>query len=271
MIIVSTSRGLFDLGEGKFFHEGDGPYFGLAKDNKEKLYSICRATNKILIFNKQLELVGEFKVNECEDAHGIEVFENNLFILSTGNNKIIQTDLKGSLIDIHENCIKCSFHSPHINTIKKSGDRLLVVSHRDQIDKGACLYEFNPATKECLCISRSLGECSHSILPLHERLWMCDSLGGTVFSVSPKEPNPEPSTSPDLAKNVHIKTDGEFLLRGLALDGDSLYLGFSQKACEAERHQNVDGGVAVICPATGNIKKRKIIKGCGQINEILLY
>jgi|10_taG_2_1085330.scaffolds.fasta_scaffold14360_3 hypothetical protein len=271
MIIVSTSRGLFDLEGGKFFHEGDGPYFGLAQDNKGKLYSICRATNSILIFDKQLELIGKFEVNDCADAHGIEIFENNLFILSTGNNKIIQTDLRGNFIYTHENCIKCSSHSPHINTIKKNGDRLLVMSHRDQIDKGACLYEFNPATKDCLCISRSLGECSHSILPLHGRLWMCDSLGGTVFSVSLKESNPELSTSPDLAKNVHIKTDGKFLLRGLAVDGDSLYLGLSEKACEAERHQNVDGGVAVICAATGHIKERKIIKGGGQVNEILCY
>ena len=271
MIIVSTSRGLFDLEGSKFFHEGDGPYFGLAKDNKEKLYSICRETNRILIFNKQLELVGKFKVNNCEDAHGIEVFENNLFILSTGNNKIIQTDLKGNLIDIHENCIKCSFHSPHINTIKKSRGRLLLMAHRDESDKGACLYEFNPATKECFCISRSLGECSHSILPLHERLWMCDSLGGAVFSVSRKDRNPEPSTSPELVKRIHIKTDGKFLLRGLALDGDSLYLGLSEKAAHAERHQNVDGVVVVRCAATGYIKERKTIKRCGQINEILLY
>ena len=271
MIIVSTSRGLFDLEGGKFFHEGDGPYFGLAQDNKGKLYSICRATNSILIFDKQLELIGKFEVNDCVDAHGIEIFENNLFILSTGNNKIIQTDLRGSLIDTHENCIKCSSHSPHINTIKKSGGRLLLLSHRDESDKGACLYEFNPATKECFCLSRSLGECSHTILPLSDGLWMCDSLGGTVFSVSRKEHNSEPSPSPELVKTVRIKTDGKFLLRGLALEGGSLYLGLSEKASTAERHQNVDGAIVVICAATGNTKERKIIKESGQINEILLY
>ena len=270
MIIVSTSRGLLDLEGDKFFHEGDGPYFGLAQDNKGKLYSICRATNSILIFDKQLELIGKFEVNDCEDAHGIEIFENNLFILSTGNNKIIQTDLRGNFIDTHENCIKRS-SSPHINTIKKSRGRLLLLSHRDESDKGSCLYEFNPATKECFCLSRSLGECSHTILPLSDDLWICDSLGGTVFSVSQKEHNLESSPSPELVKTVRIEIDGEFLLRGLALEGDSLYLGLSEKATTAERHQNINGGVAVISLATGNIKKIKTIKECGQINEIIDY
>jgi hypothetical protein len=286
MIIISTSRGVFNLEKREFFHECGAVCFGLAKSQsrswelgkgRKMLHAAFRISHdsgwsrdtKICSFDKSLNLVNEFKIQGCEDVHGIEDFDNSIYALSTKTNKIYQTDLSGELLHIYDGIPECD--RSHMNTIKKHGDRLLIVCHRDKYDAESCLYEFNPKTKEITCVSRSLGDHSHSLLYFKDRLWVCDSLNGRVFSVNKHDHVREPKTSPQLRTVTHVQTDGGYLLRGLAFDKEYLYLGASGKASNAERHEGCDGGIIKMKKEDGEVLEKILIPECGQVNEILSY
>ena len=100
MIIISTSRGVFNLEKREFFHECGAVCFGLAKSQsrswelgkgRKMLHAAFRISHdsgwsrdtKICSFDKSLNLVNEFKIQGCEDVHGIEDFDNSIYALST--------------------------------------------------------------------------------------------------------------------------------------------------------------------------------------------
>mgnify|MGYP003136836777 CR=1 FL=1 len=270
MIIISTSRGLFNLHGNFFFHEDEGVCFGLAHSD-DILYAGFRGPNEttttICSFDKDLNFLNKFIIEGCQDVHGIEVFNGSLFVVSTKTNEIFETDLEGQLINIHKNPIDCSHHSPHINTIKKDKDGLLLLSHRDNHNQGSCLYLFDPIQKQSSCLCRSLGDHSHSILSFENDLWICDSLGGTVFKLQGDIKNKQ-----DEIKKLNVfKSDGEYLLRGLEFDNKYIYVGASQKAVNAERHKDCNGYILLINKDDRQNIKTKLIKNCGQVNEILRY
>ena len=151
--------------------------------------------------------------------------------------------------------------------IKKNKDKLLLLSHRDDSNEGSCLYSFNPAKEESSCVCRSLGDHSHSILKYEEDIWICDSLGGVIFKL---KGDIEDKTQEIRKFNV-FKTDGNYLLRGLEFDDNYIYVGASEKASNAERHKGCDGYVLKIDKNDKHNIKTKLIKNCGQINEILRY
>ena len=167
MIIVSTSRGLFNLDGNFFFHEDEGVSFGLAK-SEDTLYAAFRSPNEttttICSFDRHLNNLNKFIIEGCEDVHGIEILDESLYVVSTRTNQIFETSLDGEIVKVHKNTVECSFHSPHINTIKKNKDKLLLLSHRDDKNEGSCLYSFDPKKEESFCLCRSLGDHSHSIL-----------------------------------------------------------------------------------------------------------
>ena len=68
-----------------------------------------------------------------------------------------------------------------------------------------------------------------------------------------------------------FKTDGSYLIRGLEFDDKYIYVGASEKASNAERHKGCDGYVLKIDKNDKHSIKSKLIKNCGQINEILRY
>ena len=270
MIIISTSRGLFNLEGNFFFYEDEGVSFGLAK-SEGTLYAAFRSPNEttttICGFDKNLNNISKFTIEGCEDVHGIEILDQSLYAVSTRTNQIFETTLDGKIVKVHKNAVECSYHSPHINTIKKNKDKLLLLSHRDDSNEGSCLYSFNPAKEESSCVCRSLGDHSHSILKYEEDIWICDSLGGVIFKL---KGDIEDKTQEIRKFNV-FKTDGSYLLSGLEFDDNYIYVGASEKASNAERHKGCDGYVLKIDKNDKHNIKTKLIENCGQINEILRY
>jgi len=279
MILCSTSRGIYNLTSKEYTHENEGVCFGLAKTEEanKTLFAAFRIGNysglshdtRICSFDESLNLKNKFDIKGCEDVHGIEIFEDSIYILSTKTNRIYQTNFQGEVLQVHEGIPSCE--RSHMNTIKRHNDRLLIICHRDSFDAQSCLYEFNPHTQEMLCLSRFLGDHSHSILYFQDRFWICDSLNGRVFSVSKEHHVKNPDTSPQLETLNHIETEAIHLLRGLATDEDFLYVGASAKASTAERHKGCDGGVVKMNKQTGEVLEEIVIPECGQVNEILCY
>lgn len=279
MILVSTSRGIYNLTSKEYAHENEGVCFGLAKTEEanKTLFAAFRigdhsgfsCDTRICSFDESLNLKNKFDIKGCEDVHGIEVFGDSIYILSTKTNRIYQTNFQGEVLKVHEGIPNCE--RSHMNTIKRHNDRLLIICHRDSFDAQSCLYEFNPYSQETLCLSRFLGDHSHSILYHQDRFWICDSLNGRVFSVSKQHHVKNPDTSPQLETLNHIETEAIYLLRGLSTDEKFLYVGASAKASTAERHKGCDGGIVKMNKDTGEILGEIVIPECGQVNEILRY
>tara|TARA_R100001460_G_scaffold83037_3_gene123938 strand:- start:3323 stop:4162 length:840 start_codon:yes stop_codon:yes gene_type:complete len=279
MILISTSRGIYNLSSKKFIYEDNGVCFGMAKVKKprKKLFIAVRINDnkgwshdtKICEFDRSLNLQNEFVISGCEDVHGIEVFDKSLFCLSTKTNKIFETNFQGEILCVHEGIPNCG--GAHMNTIKKYGDRLFILCHRDSFDSESCLYSFNTKTKEMIPVSRFLGDHSHSILNFNGRFWICDSLNGRVFSINQNDHVKDAKTSPQLRTIDHINSKADHLLRGLEVDKKYLYIGASAKASTAERHEGCDGGIVKLDKSDGKILKEITISECGQVNEILCY
>ena len=79
-MIVSTSRGLYDLKEKKFIIEDNGPYFGVAKDSNNYIYAARRGTSDVIILDKNYKKVGSIDTPTCVDAHGLEIYNNKVYI-----------------------------------------------------------------------------------------------------------------------------------------------------------------------------------------------
>ena len=109
MIIVSTSRGLFNLEGNFFFHEDEGVSFGLAK-SEDILYAAFRSPNEttttICSFDKNLNNISKFTIEGCEDVHGIDILDQSLYVVSTRTNQFFETTLYGKIVNIHKNIIE---------------------------------------------------------------------------------------------------------------------------------------------------------------------
>ena len=262
MIVVSTSRGLYDLGKRRFFHEGSGPYFGLTK-YKDNLLAIRRGTQEVLFFNRELELFDSIKVAQCHDAHGIEAVDDKLYCLSTSTNEVIEVDLNTkSVTNVFKDLIRpyppSRRHQPHVNTIEKIGEHLYIMAHRDHVEDKACVYQFDPTQEHAVRWAGNLGTYSHSLLEHQNQIWTCDSQGLKVFSIQ----NPEENCI-EIAQN-------NMWARGLAVD-DFFYIGLSAASCRAQRHGGVDAGILCLDKDSFELCNEIKIENCGQINEILLY
>ena len=129
------------------------------------------------------------------------------------------------------------------------------------------MYSFDPIKSESHCLCRSLGDHSHSILSYEDDLWICDSLGGMVFKLKGNIKDEKQ----EVRKVNVFKSDGAYLIRGLEFDENYVYVGASEKASNAERHQGCKGYILLIDINNHNKIKTICLKNCGQINEILRY
>ena len=307
MIIVSTSQGLYNLTENKFFHQGCGIFFGLTK-YKDSLLAVCggedergfdRGGARILFFNRELECVDSLSLPYCREPHGIEVVGDKLYCLSTDTEALLEVDLPSKtltreirrLIRGHDgpwedqlsfpqmrrfpNNLDCNgegIASPHMNTIKKIGDYLYIVAHRDNNQDAGCVYRFDPVTNESFPYATNLGRHSHSLVEHKNEIWTCDSNAGTVF------PFAQIDSERGVGNIKKIETEAFFdfvgnnlMTRGLAVD-DFFYIGLSKKSPRNSRHTPDNEGY-ILCLDIDSLEvcNKITIEKCGQVNEILSY
>jgi len=253
-MIVSTSRGLYDLKEKKFIIEDNGPYFGVAKDSNNCIYAARRGTSDVIILDKNYKKAGSIDTPTCVDAHGLEIYNNKVYILSTKSNDIIQADLQSRMVEkIFRNTV--GNKNPHMNSIEKIGELLFIMSHRDNFTNSSCIHLFSPEINRAFRFFNDLGEHCHTIKYYNSTFWYCDSFNSRVASVD----------------GDSIEIDSSRLVRGMALQDNKLYVGLSEKASRADRHDSVDGEVVVFDFKSKKYIESIKIKNCGQVNEILLH
>jgi sugar lactone lactonase YvrE len=253
-MIISTSRGLYDLNQNKFILEGDGPYFGLSKDKNDFIYAVRRESKDVVVLDKEYNQVGKIDTPTCVDAHGLEIYNDKIYILSTKSNDIIQADLKSMEVEkIFKNSI--GNQNPHMNSIKQVGDLLFVMSHRDNFTNSSCIHLFSPKINRAFRFFSNLGEHCHTIQYYNNTFWYCDSFNSRIASVD--------------GDSINIESEG--LVRGMALKDSKLYVGLSAKAPRAERHKDVDGEIFVFDFDSKEHIETIVIKDCGQVNEIILH
>jgi len=253
-MIISTSKGLYHFEQERFIIEGGGPYFGITKDDYGNLYAARRDAKDVVVLDENYQQIYSIKTDSCIDAHGIEIYNNKLYILSTKSNDIIKVDMGSKEVEcIYPNCI--GDRNPHMNSIKKVGELLFVMSHRDNYTNSSCLHLFSPELNRSFRFAANLGEHCHTIQYYDNEFWYCDSFNSRVASIS----------------GDYIQVDSTCLIRGMALEDGKLYVGLSEKAPRAERHKDVDGKIMIFDFKSKKHLETVTIKNCGQVNEIILH
>ncbi|MFC1628072.1 hypothetical protein ACFL3H_03065 [Gemmatimonadota bacterium] len=204
-------------------------------------------------------------IHDIHDVHQIAVWNDTLFLTDTGLNRLHHFDLSTGLTtsilpvgtqrdDVH-----------HLNALLIHEENLLVGlnnrGHRDaeilRIPLAALAGDSDKVD------ALSLGPVTpitgfahtHDLEPFDEGLICCASHDGLVLRVD------EPG--------VLIDVGG--WTRGLAVDGDTLWVGISQFAKRSIRHSNrVDGELRQLDVHTGECLRSISLMGVGQVHDLII-
>ena len=294
-LLITTSNGCYCLDEGRdevrliqekipgfwFFKKGGLGFFGIAYYQPENKVLFAsreslgtkkvgrKATDtKIYTWDPRTETSEIMaQVLDIHDIHQICTHKELLFLTDTGKNRVVVYNLVSKQRVRHINIGEIRKDIHHINTLTVIGTKLLVgLNNRGKefaqiltLDLEQVLqedkFEFFTNDKAQIHTLEGLYHTHDAQIWGDRELLVCSSFDGKVFKTNP------------LKELIHA---GDWA-RGLCPDGDKLWVGASPIAERRERHrEDLDGYVKLFSGFPFRLEKSVLLKGCGQVNDLLL-
>ncbi|HEX3745592.1 MAG TPA: hypothetical protein VHW09_16735 [Bryobacteraceae bacterium] len=234
--LVSTTHHLLaiDPEERKLWrvHSGSGLYYGLAKDDKERLYVGCRnavlgpqdesvretEAGSILVLDRGLRPIDELQPPfPLRDVHGMDCFDGRLWVTCSFDNMVAIRDLttgEWSRWYPAPNPNDRGHDVHHFNTVCRMEGQICIVAHRF----GPSELLFYDRDTLQLNSAIALGAYSHDVFRIKGAIATCSSRDGRMVSMRDDE----------------VRTGN--VPRGIALTPSGNLMGISVNSRRAERH-----------------------------------
>lgn len=217
----------------------------------------------------RLNLAGEasplFDLNDCHDLHQIDVWKGFLLLTDTGKNRVHLVEIASGKPIWRLNFGLERRDISHINAVTVEGDQAWVClnnkGHRPtQIARfdlpALCSLKQAELDAEAQGSFQALGEITH----VHD---LEKVQGEFLFSCSRES---EVRRLADLS--LYVRLQG--WVRGLAQDGEGLWIGESIMADRSKRHaKNADGKLHYLPLGASQPQISYLLPHCGQVNDVI--
>ena len=255
-LLISTKSGLFLTQENRINLLRQGEFYGIAIDLDDVyVFQKTMRTGRILKFKKGLKLYEIFIDDLSKGCHQIDLFEGNLYITDTYNNRILKYNLKAELLDEFYPIGKLSNkrnsnNYGHINSIfiiDKDNIALLCHNESTKTKKNSEILVCNSAF-EVKQVYLTEAKNAHNIYydPVKKNFILNDSIGGRLLW------------------NNNISFQNNRFLRGLSMTDKYNYIGDSDYSKRIYRNFS-RGGITVCTKKWEPILRVKIP---GMVQEI---
>jgi hypothetical protein len=257
--LVGTQTGLVLIREGRAVRLLGGSVYGIAPEPVGKAWCVFQripeSFGRLIRYDIQSGQIHQMAGFLSTGVHQIDFVRGRLAVMDTYNNRIVFYNTKGRILgrvwpEGRLDDGRASINYKHFNSIFSSGQSIFIIAHNQsaKTGKSSDIYELDTAWNTVGKISTESGS-AHNIVLMDEKLWHCDSNGGTL--VVDREP---------------VFEEAGLFTRGLAVNEEHILIGGSTLA-EREDRASTDGHIIVL-NRRFNKESRIVLKGSGGVHEL---
>lgn len=253
--LIATKNGLYSLSSSKLEKLLNGEFYGITfYGDKVFVFEKFGKIGRILEFSNKLynERISVLINNLSPGCHQIDVLGDSLMVTDTYNNRLLQFNLTGDLIDSFEPIGKLengrkSKNYGHINSVYGNGENVYLLCHNESRKTGRKSEVLELSLKGVLLDRKQVKAESAHNCPLYKgKFLICDSLNNRVIH------GEEEVFSCDL------------FTRGISIQGSRILIGGSEYASREQR-SNARGTVYIL---NEDFKQQDTIEVPGMVQEI---
>lgn len=259
-LLVSTPLQLLLLdaesGQSTTVRSGDGYYFGIT--SKDTTIALTHSLGYLQFFKEQSKPTKT--IEHLHEPHQAEWIEDKILVANTGRNCVTVFNSQGEWVqDIFFNEVKRDIKNGeklgnHFNSVHKVGDRVYVLAHNN--NRPSELWELTWPDLKIIGSQISNAAWAHNLWSSDQGLVICDSKAGSLYEVTS-------------GKAIWQSDQEGLITRGLAVNKEMIFIGYSQHSERKERYWN-NGGVWIVDRQSLRTLDKISLPGAGQVYDIRL-